>query len=89
MRQPVPILDPTRVKRPGRRIEWPVSRAVHLRFREWLHELVALEYADQTDPEVVDRMAGLRDAIRRLPGYPRQYDVERDIIVPVVTTVQR
>ena len=88
----VPILDPHRIRRPGRpgrRIEWPVSRRTHMRFRELLHELVELESSDQFDPYERERMATLQDDIRHLPGYPVVYDCERDIIVPITTTAQR
>lgn len=83
------ILDPKRVTTGGRRIEWPVSHRTRMRFRELLFELVDLEGADQTDREVQDRMAALRDAIRSLPGFPRAFDPERDTIIPVTTTVSR
>jgi len=83
------ILDPSRVRRPGRCIEWRVSWKVRQRFRELLHELVELEYANQRDSGVLQRMEGLRDAIRHLPGYPRRYNPERDTIVPITTTVSR
>ncbi len=84
----IPILDPNRIYR-GRRIEWPVSRRTHFKFRELLEELVDLELKDKQDPYIQDRMATLRDDIRHLPGYPRKYDPNRDLIVPVVTTAQR
>lgn len=85
----IPILDARRIRRPGRRIEWRVSQRVHMRFRELLHELVELEYADQDDPEVQQRMEALREDIRALPGYPRRYHPDYDLIVPVTTTAQR
>ena len=86
------ILDPQRIQRlaqQGRKIEWPCSLRTHMRFRDLLTELVELELADQRDPEVQNRMAGLRDDIRHLPGYPSAYDIERDVIVPVTTTAMR
>jgi hypothetical protein len=73
---------------PERRIEWRVSRRTHQRFRELLHELLDTEYESQSDPEVQARMEMLREEIRALPGYPKRYHPERDLIVPVVTTEQ-
>jgi len=83
------ILDPNRLVRRGRTIEWPVSRRIYLKFRDLLQELVDAESLDQSDPEVRNRMETLRDDIRHLPGYPRSYDPEHDLIVPVVTTASR
>lgn len=83
------ILDPQRIERSqGRTIRWSCSLRTRMRFRELLSELVELESDPQT-PEVANRMAGLRDDIRHLPGYPRRYDPDRDTIVPVTTSVQR
>lgn len=85
------ILDPQRIQRPvrGRRIEWRVSAANHLRFRDHLDRLVALEYENQRAPEVLEEIAALQEEIRRLPGFPVGYNVEDDVIEPVVTTVMR
>lgn len=88
LRAPV-VLDRRRVRTRGRRIEWPVSYRTLQRFREALHELVELEDADQTSPWVRQRMEALRDDIRSLPGYPRGYDPENDLIVPTLTSVTR
>ncbi|MFQ6030818.1 MAG: hypothetical protein ACE5Q6_25390 [Dehalococcoidia bacterium] len=88
VRAVIPILGRSRIRRQERRIEWPVSRRTHFKFQELLQELVYLETRDQTDPIVLDRMACLRDDIRHLPGYPRDYHPEWDVIVPVVTTEQ-
>jgi len=89
MRRPgFAILDPNRVVKRGRTINWDVSRRTYLRFREPLETLVDLELADLTDPQVQDQMATLRDDIRHLPGFPRGYDPEGDLIVPTVTTAQ-
>jgi len=85
----VPVLDRSRLRRWRRRIEWPVSRRVHLRFRELLHELVDLESGDQTDRELQQRMESLREDIRALPGFPVRYHPEKDLIVPITTTAQR
>jgi len=85
----VPLRELGRLRRWRRRIEWPVSRRTHLRFRELLHELVALESEDQTSRDVLERMEALRDDIRRLPGYPMKYHPHRDLIIPTVTTAQR
>ena len=89
MRRPgFAILDPNRVVKRGRTINWDVSRRTYLRFRELLEALVDAELEAQDLPEVQQRMATLRDDIRHLPGYPRGYDPEHDLIVPVVTTAQ-
>ena len=71
----------------GRTIEWRVSLRVKHQFYDLLHELVELEHVPW-EPEVASRMEALRDDIRALPGYPRRYDPERDVIVPVVTSEQ-
>lgn len=81
----IPIIDPKRVLRPGRTIEWRVSRRTHNRFRELLYDLVDRETQDPRDPE----LEAIRDDIRHLPGFPRGYDPENDVIVPVTTTEQR
>ena len=81
------VLNPQRIRR-GRTIEWRVSARTRAAFAELLTELVALEEEPQTG-EVLARMEGLREDIRALPGYPRRYDAERDVIVPTVTSVQR
>ena len=85
------ILSADRVKRPGRQIEWRCSYRVYHNFMELLRELVDLEYQPQQDPDVQDRMEALRDAIRRLPGYPRTgtFHPDQDTIVPTITTVSR
>jgi hypothetical protein len=85
MRRVVPILDPKRIVRSERRIEWRVSRKTHFRFRELLMELVDREHQNPHDPD----LEALRDDIRHLPDFPRGYDPERDVIVPVVTTEQQ
>jgi hypothetical protein len=59
-----------------------------MKFRDLLHELVDLETAPQ-DLEVQARMEMLREEIRALPGYPRGYHPERDVIVPVTTSEAR
>jgi hypothetical protein len=81
------ILDPERIQpaRATRKIEWPVSLKTRMRFRDLLYELVDLEMEPQT-PEVLERMASLREDISSLPGYPRNAHPERDLIVPVTTT---
>lgn len=88
----IPVLDRSRVtKAPGtgRTLEWRVSLQTYTRFRDLLDQLVGLEYQDQTDPAVRDKMESLREDIRHLPGYPREYDKHRDIIEPVITTASR
>ena len=82
------ILDPKRIQRSEKRIEWRVSLQTHMRFRDLLEELVDLENVPP-EPEVLNRMESLRDDIRALPGFPVGYDVERDLIVPVTSSVQR
>jgi len=84
----VPILDPRRFIKPGRRIEWSVSLRVRMKFRELLHELVDLEQEVES-PGVKQRMLSLREDIRALPGFPKRYDPDRDLIVPVTTSEQR
>lgn len=88
------VLDAEELRRNRRRregehrIEWPVSLRTRMRFRSLLHELVDLETWPQT-PELLLRMEALREEIRGLPGFPRRYDPERDLIVPVTTSMQR
>lgn len=88
------ILDPevlrrNRARREGeRRIEWPCSLRVRMQFRSLLHELVELETWPATEEREI-RMERLREEIRSLPGFPRRYDPERDLIVPVTTSAQR
>lgn len=78
-----------RARREGeRRIEWRVSLRTRMRFRELLHERVDLESWPQT-PETLLRMQVLEEEIRGLPGFPRRFDSERDLIVPVTTSLQR
>ena len=84
------VLTPERIqrKRRERQIPWPCSLRVRMRFRALLAELVDLE----TEPdsyEVRNAMEVLRDEIRSLPGFPRAFDPERDIIVPTTTSAQR
>jgi len=71
-----------------RRIEWRVSLRTQMKFYDLLAELVDLE-GYPYDPEIEARMEALRDDIRALPGYPRKYHPDRDLIVPVVTSEQR
>jgi len=82
-------LDPQRIQRPGRRIEWPCSLSTRMRFREMLTRLVECESLSQRDPEVQQEMEALREDLRALPGFPKRYDVERDWIVPITTTAMR
>lgn len=83
----IPILDPRRFARRGRRIEWPVSLRVRNKFRDLLGELVDLEQEPHSDA-VEKRMEALREDIRALPGFPKRYDPERDLIVPITTSEQ-
>jgi len=82
------ILDPHRIQRPGRRIEWRVSLNTHMKFRDLLGELVDLESYPRSH-ELERRMESLREEIRCLPGFPRDYHPEDDTIVPVTTSAQR
>lgn len=88
MKQRWEILDPRRIRQPGRRIEWPVSARTRMKFRDLLGELVALEQEPQ-EPEILARMEALREDIRALPGYPKRYDPDRDWICPVTNSVAR
>ena len=72
----------------GRQIEWRVSLRTRMHFRDLLEELVDLEQ----EPESFERetkMEALREAIRTLPDFPRGYDPEQDVIVPVTTSEMR
>lgn len=85
------IMDPRRLVRPRaheRRIAWRVDLKTRMKFRDLLMELVDLE-CDPPSYERERRMESLRDDIRSLPGYPRSYDPERDVIVPVTTSSMR
>lgn len=86
------ILDSSRIQRPhgrrGRRIEWRCSLRVRSRFRSLLHELVDLEQQPD-EPETRQRMVALRQDILALPGFPRRFDPDHDLIVPVTTSAQR
>lgn len=78
-----------RMRREGeRRIEWRLSLRTRMQFRALLQERVELESWPQT-PEILLRMQSLEEEIRGLPGFPRRYDPERDLIVPVTSSVQR
>jgi len=78
-----------RRRREGERpIEWRLSLRTRMQFRALLHELVERETYPQTLENEM-RMQNLREEIRSLPGFPRRYDPERDLIVPVTTSVQR
>lgn len=91
MHRPYEILDPRRVVREplrGRRIEWRVSLRTKARFEALLGELVDLEL-EPWSGEREARAEALREDIRALPGYPRNYHPEDDVIVPVLTSVQR
>lgn len=82
------IVDPERFRRRERRIEWRVSLRTRMRFRSLLQELVDLETYPQT-PENLMRAESLREEIRALPGFPKRYNADRDVIVPVTSSVQR
>jgi hypothetical protein len=82
------IVDPRRFRRPGKRIEWRCSLRVRMRFRGLLQELVDLETYPQTRENLM-RMENLREEIRSLPNFPKRYNAERDLIVPVTSSVQR
>jgi len=82
------ILDPRRIVRPGRSIEWRVSARIHMKFRDLLAELVDLESYPRTH-ELERRMESIREEIRSLPGFPRDYHPEDDTIEPVTTSSQR
>lgn len=84
------ILTPGRIQRanPGRRIEWHVSARTRMKFRDLLGELLELEQLPW-EPEVEERKRVIQDDIRALPGYPRQYHPDRDVIVPVTTSATR
>lgn len=84
------FIDPRRILRagpPARRIEWRVSLRTKGRFYALLAELVDLEQEPLT-PELWNRVETLRDEIRALPGYPKRYHPENDLIVPVTTSEQ-
>jgi len=59
-----------------------------MKFRSLLHERVDLE---QEPPsfEVESRMRALEEEIQSLPGFPKGYDPERDLIVPMTSSTQR
>lgn len=88
------VLDAAELRRNRRRRErereivWHVSLRTRMKFRDLLHELVDLESYPATSESLM-RMENLRDEIRSLPGFPRRYDPDRDVIVPVTTSVQR
>jgi hypothetical protein len=78
-----------RARREGeRRIEWRVSLRNRMKFRALLHERIELESWPQT-PEIQLRMQLLEEEIRSLPGFPRRFDPDRDLIIPVTTSVSR
>lgn len=77
------------IVRAGKTIQWPCSLKTRMRFRDYLYRLVDLESYNPRDPEVIQEMEALREEIRALPGYPRKYDAERDVIMPVTTTAMR
>jgi hypothetical protein len=83
------VLDPQRIQRHERRIEWPCSLRTRMKFRALLAELVDLEQESQRDPDVQAKMEALREDIRSLPGFPKRFDLDRDLIVPVTTSTQR
>lgn len=89
MQRVIPILDPSRVQRRGKTIQWECSLKTRMRFRDFLHRLVDLEGYPPSDPEVQNEMEALREEIRALPGFPRRYDPDYDVIVPVTTTAMR
>jgi hypothetical protein len=59
-----------------------------MRFRSLLHERVELE-AEPASFEVESRMRALEEEIASLPGFPRGYDPDRDVIVPLTSSTQR
>ena len=83
------VLNPQRIQRRERRIEWPCSLRTRMKFRALLAELVDLEQDNQRDPQVLQAMEALREDIRSLPGFPRKFDPDRDVVVPVTTSTQR
>jgi hypothetical protein len=85
------VLDTRLIPRTGteRRIEWPCSLRTRMKFRALLAELVDLEQESQRDPDVQAKMEALREDIRSLPGFPKRFDLDRDLIVPVTTSTQR
>jgi len=86
---PIPVIDPQRIQRRERQIPWPCSLRVRMKFRSLLAELVDLEQESPSDPDVQQHMESLREEIRALPGFPKRYDPERDVIVPCTTSAQR
>ena len=86
---PIPVIDPQRIQRRERQIPWPCSLRVRMKFRSLLAELVDLEQESPSDPDVQQHMESLREEIRALPGFPKRYDPERDVIVPRTTSAQR
>ena len=86
-RSPYDILDSHRIRRQNthiRRIEWRVSTRTKSRFEDMLSELLEIEGID--DPLINSQREALQEDIRSLPGYPRGYDPDRDVIVPVPTS---
>ena len=59
-----------------------------MRFRDLLSERMDLEQEPQSF-EVLARTQALEEDIRALPGYPKKYDPDRDVIVPVTTSSSR
>lgn len=84
------ILDKTRI-RPngsrGRRVVWPCSRTIYLRAVDLFRELEEIE--GLVEPDQVQRRYALMDEVMGLPGYPRDYDPDRDVIDPQITSEMR
>jgi hypothetical protein len=62
-------------------IEWRCTWAVKQRFDELLDYLLSFP---EGSPEYLD----LLEEMRSLPNFPHGYDEDRDVIVPVVTTIR-
>ena len=84
-----PFSIDTYTRRETNRIEWRCSRDNYYRCLEMYKRLAELEYANQADPAVRDEAQALHDDILSLPGFPQHWDPNRDMVVPVTTTVRR
>lgn len=63
------------------RLEWRLTAGVYDRYRD---------LRDQLDraPEGSADWYALQDDLRSLPGFPFSNDPDRDVIVPVITTIR-
>lgn len=69
-------------------VPWPMSSKIHFQLRELL-ALIQQEQGRPPDELNISTLESLKDDIRHLPGYPRNYsDPDRYEIVPKVTTMR-